>query len=136
MSKTTGNRSTTFDQIDALDEAQTVAELVALIQPILYELTYHAVNSESATLDSHEEWHAGGMDMLYGGMNTEHQAAQEKAARPRKRPSKKPVASAPAPPSNRPRAEYVSPALRAIMEGTHPTLVDDELPEGRWVRPT
>ena len=60
----TGNRCAIYDDIDALSEARTVADLVRRLQPILAELAYYGVTGETAVLEAHEEWRTQYTDRL------------------------------------------------------------------------
>jgi hypothetical protein len=60
----TGNRCAIYDDIAALGEARTVADLVRRLQPILNELAYYGVTGETAVLEAHEEWRAQYHDSL------------------------------------------------------------------------
>lgn len=149
MSGKTGNRCAIYDKIDALDEARTVAELVAKLKPVLNELAYYAVNGEAAVLEAHEEWRGNYADALYAEMGAEHAAAMSgqrsppsagggSGARPSRgrktrggaaghdRPPGPTDRMPMPPPSNRPRPDAaLPPSLRAIMDGTHASLSED-----------
>ena len=60
----TGNRCAIYDDIAALSEARTVADLVRRLQPILNELAYYGVTGETAVLEAHEEWRSQYNDSL------------------------------------------------------------------------
>ena len=60
----TGNRCVIYDDIDALSEARTVADLVRRLKPILSELAYYGVTGETAVLEAHEEWRSQYTDRL------------------------------------------------------------------------
>lgn len=147
MSK--ANQCDIYDQIDGLDEARTVAELVTKLKPILNRLAYVAVTGEGSVMDSHETWHDNFTDALYSAASSDHREGQlsnvmlpsapapvPKATKPRKH-AEKPIADhdprlrtasthgrnpvQQAPPA-RPAASSIPPSLLAIMEGRHPSL--------------
>jgi hypothetical protein len=60
----TGNRCAIYDDIGALSEARTIADLVRRLQPILNELAYYGVTGETAVLEAHEEWRSQYNDSL------------------------------------------------------------------------
>jgi hypothetical protein len=71
----TGSRCKIYERIDALDRAQSVADLVDRLKPILNELAYCAVNGEAAVLATHEEWHTQYTDELYSQASSDFKAA-------------------------------------------------------------
>ncbi|MFA6166488.1 MAG: hypothetical protein WC700_07735 [Gemmatimonadaceae bacterium] len=133
------NHRTLSRQIDALDEAKTVSDLVAKLKPILHTLGYYATMSDGAVIESHEEWHEGVTDMLYSGTNEDYTAAPvaQRAPPPvaQPKPKKKPLRAddvvrtptfvAREAPKNRPPRGNVPPSLLAIMQGTHDTLREE-----------
>jgi len=144
----TGNRCAIYDDIDALSEARTVADLVRRLQPILAELAYYGVTGETAVLEAHEEWRTQYTDRLRsesGPAAARPDEMRPDAARPAARPDARPDAARPATShssrasssrsafSARPSANYtpqnvngagVPRALLSIMSGTHPSLRD------------
>jgi hypothetical protein len=76
----TGNRCAIYDDIDALSEARSVADLVRRLQPILSELAYYGVTGETAVLEAHEEWRTQYTDRLRSESGPD--AARPDAARP------------------------------------------------------
>ena len=99
----TGERCGIFEDIDNLQEARTVAELVERLRPLLSELAYHAVSGEGAVLEAREEWRTEYGDAL----------AQEASA------------EAPGPPQRHQATNRLPASLLAIMRGTHPSLAPD-----------
>jgi hypothetical protein len=147
----TGTRCAIYDKIDKLDEARSVADLVARLKPILLELAYFAVTGEGAVMETHEEWHTTFTDRLYEATGAEARAAgpapalvsapasaQPRLRRPQGTPKSGKAEAPPsdgrsgasrrqqAPPGNRPRPEALTPALLAIMAGTHQSLQEDD----------
>ena len=127
-----------YESIDAL-EARTVADLTRQLKPILNALAYYAVTGEAAVLETREEWHSQYADALYHATASDHSvdrrapAPAPASAPARSRAGKNaPEGGAPrrprgqaAPPSNRPRPGDIPPSLRAIMEGSHPSLKNE-----------
>jgi len=105
----TGNRCAIYDDIAALSEARTVADLVRRLQPILNELAYYGVTGETAVLEAHEEWrtqynntlraesgggaaahgatHGGAHGATHGGAHAATHGGAHSAAPARARPS-------------------------------------------------
>jgi hypothetical protein len=136
MAHNTGSRCAIYDKIDGLSDARTVPELAARLQVILNELAYYAVNGEAAVMETHEEWHTEFTDRLYTAAASDHaaksarakfQSPEKVAARARNVNSRN---LAPLPPPARSRADDLSPALRAIMDGTHASFGETEGYEG------
>lgn len=147
----TGNKCTIFDKIDALSTIRSGAspEFVAALQNILGELAYYSVMSEGSVLETHEEWHGAFTDRLYEAAGAEAQGRQP-AAHPSRQwsaPAPPQLVAQPArrqkktkpgdgrdgvarpqqpPPSNRPRPDHITPALMAIMKGTHESFREDD----------
>lgn len=140
----THSHRTLAKQIDALDGAETVADLVAALKPILHTLAYYATMSDGAVLETHEEWHGNTADTLYADATETFQAAQAKRAAkglpleptpangPRPAPPPRlakdgsvKVHRVPHEPKNRPAPSHISPALRAILDGSHSSLHEE-----------
>jgi hypothetical protein len=159
MMPQTGDRCSLYDKIDGLDEARTVADLVARLKPILNELAYYGITGEAAVMDDREAWHTTFTDRLYEATGVDRQAALSKAGLPptstltsysapvvankqqhppRGRGSNAGTAKPfgeekkrlPLGPPNRPRAGDLSPSLAAILDGSHPSFRDNEGYEG------
>jgi hypothetical protein len=152
MSRKGNSHGDVFTQIDALDEARTVAELVARLKPILNHLAYYAVTGEGAVLEAHEQWHTEYTDRLYEETDSDNRAGRAAlppqhaehlpppapTRRPKQRtPAEQAIAEADArearagrrqaaPPPNRPRADALPPSLQAIMDGTHASFKDSD----------
>jgi len=144
-----------------LDEAQSVAALVARLKPILNELAYYAINGEAAVMETREEWHTEFTDRLFGDMASELPKApmlkqtdyapksspgamgatmvppQDQVRKGRAKQTKPKiderntwnpaaVAAAQITSNGRPNPTAVSPALQAIMNGTHPSLSEKD----------
>ena len=148
----TGNRCAIYNDIDALSEARSVAELVRRLQPILSELAYYGVTGETAVLEAHEEWRTQYTDRLRsesGPDASAHSAAADSSASRDARPSasrgsrdagsrdasarpsgSRDVSSRPSAPDSRNympqnvNGAGVPRALLSIMSGTHPSLRD------------
>ena len=75
----TGNRCVIYDDIEALDEARSVSDLVRRLKPILSELAYYGVTGETAVLEAHEEWRSQYTDRLRD--ETQQNAKKSVAAR-------------------------------------------------------
>jgi len=71
----TGSRGSLYEKIDGLDEARTVADLVARLKPILNELAYYAITGDGAVMEAREEWHGEFADRLYAAAGAEYTAA-------------------------------------------------------------
>jgi len=146
MLGSTGNRCVIYENIDALSEARTVADLVRRLKPILSELAYYAVTGEASVMETREEWHSQYADALYYESASDYNAASAGRAGPPAglpgragvppagRPGAPPGARRhdrdeqrrPAPPpSNRPRPGDIPSSLQAIMNGSHHSLKDD-----------
>jgi len=132
MTHNTGSRCAIYDKIDGLGDARTVPELAARLRVILNELAYYAVNGEAAVMETHEEWHTEFTDRLYVAAASEHAvaAARAKVPSPAKIEARSKGANGrnlvPLPPPTRPRAGDLTPALRAILEGTHTSFGENE----------
>lgn len=50
------HRQNIFDKITALKHTKTNHQLIVELQAILRELAFHAANSESSILETHEGW--------------------------------------------------------------------------------
>ena len=140
---------TLFQEIEDLSKTRDHEELAAMLQPILKRLAYYAVMSEGAALEDREDWHDNFTGGLYDdrGEGLPAEVAEARAARsaaessgaPKSRLTPAAQASqrgsggghggkqskhhkGPAPNPTRQAAEAISPALLAIMGGTHPSL--------------
>ncbi len=111
----TGRHQALYSQIDRLGSARTVQELVRHLQPILEQLAYAATTGEADIIERHEEWHNEFADRLYQAAETDR---QEVAKPP---PAAAKIRSS-GPTIRRPETGGLTPALRAIMEGTHSSL--------------
>jgi len=149
----TGNRCVIYDDIDALSEARTVADLVRRLKPILSELAYYGVTGETAVLEAHEEWRSQYTDRLRDETPPaapsgaaarsepmtapmESRSAAKQSARPPSREqfsagghaSSRPTAasSASGPASSRPTAATGRTAVGGRTSGTHQRSMQNE----------
>jgi len=141
----TGSRCKIYDKIDALDGARSVQDIVKCLKPILNELAYYAVTGEGAVMDTQEEWHTNFKEALHEELGLE-QKREEPAPKqtdepPRRKKKKKGGKKSrksnkePTPAKESTSATGLTPALQAIMGGTHPSLNEDEDPDaGLWAR--
>jgi hypothetical protein len=126
---------TVDQQIDSLDEAKTVGELVARLKPILHQLSYYVTIGEGAVSEAHEEWHDEFTNRLYDAAGADFQEAQVKqsarkvteAKKQEERPQKPMAKLIPRDaPKNRPAKSNISPSLLAIMNGSHESLKEED----------
>jgi len=136
----TGQRCTIYDEIDAMGDSTSVAELVRRLKPILNKLAYYAVNSEAAVMDTREEWHTEYKEQLFiesaadrpkpavPGASPVPASRAHKTPAPSARPPAGRAQKGPAPTARvlpaRTDASNLPPSLRAIMEGTHSSFKD------------
>jgi hypothetical protein len=135
-------KCTIYDKIDALancanlPESQKFPALITQIQAILNNLAYYAINSDGAVLESHEEWHDTFADRLYeaaGQSRREAIAARATTtgAAPGGPSLKASISDTsdralPAPIPTRKAPSDIPASLRAIYEGTHSSLREED----------
>ena len=126
----TSDVSTLYGEIEQLAATRSRQELTGALQKILDKLTYYTIVSEGAALEDREEWRGAFTEQLHADRTEAERSphAQTGAKRPsarRPEPRKAEQPAGPPPSLMLPPASSVPPALRAILDGTHPSFRED-----------